>query len=164
MKISKKLLALFVVIIITIVILVVRKNYKIFEEYHFDSGEYKLYGFVTQIALHGETPFAINKKNFVITDIVTLNQMKQSWKLKPWRKRQCKCGSTYILVLMKGSKYIKHFSVNFDCEYLTKEDWYHFSPKLLTKYQKNMISISDIEVQALKDSLYLQTGMQFSNL
>ncbi len=137
------------------------KNYQIFEEYNFNSGEYQLYGFVTQQALYSETPFAINKKNFVITNKETLNQMKQSWNLKPWRKGSPKCGSTYIMVLMKGSRYVKHFGVNFDCGYLTIENWYQFSPKLLTNDQKNIIPISEIEVQALKDTLLHQTGLDF---
>jgi len=161
MKNSKKLLFLFGVILIAVFFLVVNKDYAIFKEYNFDSGEYQLYGFATQEALHGETLFTISKKNFVITNKETLNQMKQSWKLKPWRKGQCKCGSTYILVLMKGSKYIKHFGVNLDCEYLTIEDWYHFSPELLTNYQKNIISISNTEVQTIKETLFHQTGLDF---
>jgi hypothetical protein len=65
------------------------------------------------------------------------------------------------MVLIKGSRYVKHFGVNFDCEYLTIENWYQFSPELLTNYQKNIIPISEIEVQTIKDTLFHQTGLDF---
>jgi hypothetical protein len=79
MKNSKKLIAIFGLLFLMIFVSGCNKNYQIFEEYNFNSGEYQLYGFVTQQALHSETPFAINKKNFVITNKETLNQMKQTW-------------------------------------------------------------------------------------
>jgi len=161
MKNSKKIIAIFYLLFLMILVSGCKKNYQIFVEYNFDSGEYQLYGFVTQEALHGETPFAISKKNFVITNKETLNQMKQTWKLKPWRKGSPKCGSTYIMVLMKGSIYVKHFGVNFDCGYLTIENWHQFYPELLTTYQKNIISISEIEVQTIKETLFHQTGLDF---
>ncbi|MDL2312679.1 hypothetical protein LJC68_07370 [Bacteroidales bacterium OttesenSCG-928-B11] len=123
---------------------------RFFEEYDFNSGNYKLYGILSE---GGETCFTENVGDFVVLDTVTLNKIKQDWEIHHTNKRM-PCGYSYLMILMEGDSCVYDFGVNLDCKYLTcDKGWFQFSPKLLNKYKKMVLRISREEAKALQDTL-----------
>ena len=127
-----------------------KQNIRFFEGYDFNSGNYKLYGILTE---GGPTNFTENVGDFVILDTVTLNKIKQDWEIHLTDKRM-PCGYSYIMVLMDKDSCVYHFDVNLDCEYLTCEKgWFEFPAKLLNKYEKSVVKISRQEARTFHDTL-----------
>ena len=127
-----------------------KKSIHLFEEYDFNSGNYKLYGILTE---GGPTNFTENVGNFVVLDTVILNKIKQDWKIHSTNKIM-PCGYSYLMVLMDKDSCVYHFGVNLDCEYLTCEKgWFKFPAKLLNRYEKSVVKISRQEANAFHDTL-----------
>ena len=127
-----------------------QQDIHLFERYDFNSGNYKLYGILSE---GGSTSFTDNIGDFVILDTVTLNKIKQDWKIHLTDKRM-PCGYSYLMVLMEEDSCVYHFGVNLDCEYLKCEKgWFEFPAKLLNKYEKSVVRISRQEANALQGTL-----------
>lgn len=126
------------------------KKVQVFEKYDFNSGEYSLHGILSE----GDPSYFTEEiGDFLITDTVVLNNIKNDWKISLTDKRM-PCGDSYILVIMKGDSCVSHFGINLECEYLTYgEDWYNFPARLLNKYDNSVIKVSRQEASAFQDTL-----------
>jgi len=115
------------------------QNISIFEEYDFNSGNYKLYGIVTKM---DGTGFVENVGDFVIEDTVTLNKIKQDWKLCPTDKARPH-NYMYSIRLAENDSNVFYFDINLDYEYLTcKKGGFEFPADLLNKYENSVVKIS----------------------
>jgi hypothetical protein len=141
--------------ILTIILLVSCRTYKgndirFFEKYDFNSGDYKLYGLLTE---GGRTSFTEKVGDFVISDTVTLNKIKHDWQIHPTDKRMA-CGYSYIMILMKDDSCVYHFNINLDCEYLTCEKgWFEFPEGMLNKYENSLTRVPRQVASAFHDTL-----------
>jgi len=114
------------------------KNIQFFEKYDFNSGNYKLYGLLTE---GGVTSFTEKVGDFSIEDTTVLNKIKQDWKIHLTDKRMS-CGFSYIMVLMKNDSCVYHFDINLECEYLSCEKgWFEFPADLMTKYENSLTRV-----------------------
>lgn len=125
-------------------------NIQLLEKYDFNSGDYKLYGLLTE---GGSTYFTEKVGDFVISDTVTLNKIKRDWRIHFTDKRM-PCGYSYLMVLMKDDSCVYHFDINLDCEYLTCEKgWFEFPEELLNKYEKSVTKVPRQVASAFQDTL-----------
>lgn len=125
-------------------------NIPFFDKYDFNSGNYKLYGILSE---GNSTSFTEKVGDFVIEDIATLNKIKNDWQIHPTDKRIA-CGYSYIMVLMKADSCVYHFDINLDCEYLTCEKgWFEFPAKLINKYENSVIKVQREAASAFQDTL-----------
>jgi hypothetical protein len=126
------------------------KGIQVFEGYDFNTGDFKLYGLITE---GGSTSFTEKVGDFVVSDTVTLNRIKRDWQIYPTDKRM-PCGYSYIIVLMQGDSCVYHFNINMDCEYLTCEKgWYEFPADLMNKYENSVTKVPRDVANAFHDML-----------
>ena len=123
---------------------------QLFEKYDFNSGEYSLHGILSE----GDPSYFTEEiGDFMITDTIVLNKIKNEWKV-PLTDKRMPCGYSYIIVLMKGDSCVDHFGINLECEYLCcDEGWYDFPAKLLHKYDKLVIMVPREEARAFHKML-----------
>lgn len=126
------------------------KKVQIFKEYDFNSGEYSLHGILSE----GDPSYFTEEiGDFIITDTVVLNKIKNEWKVSLTDKRM-PCGYSYVIVLMKGDSCVNDFGINLECEYLCcDEGWYNFPAKLLNKYDKSVVKVPREEARKFHNIL-----------
>ncbi len=116
-----------------------KKDVEIFDNYNFDSGEYKLYSCLDEGT---PTEFVSKTGDFIITDTKTLKEIKNNWKLHLTNDR-CACGTNYSLYLMKADTCVDLLQINMECEFLMCNKGYFFFPKnLLTIHENSLVKFS----------------------
>ena len=137
---------IFFLLFILILFVSCSKKIEVFNKYDFNTGDYVLYGL---ISMGGPTEFTDRVGDFKIQDVSTLKRMQSDWVLYTTNRRM-PCGYSYDFFLMKGDSCVNKFSANLECKYIIFYDfegWYNFPPKLLHKYEKSMIKISEEEAR-----------------
>lgn len=126
------------------------KDYKVFEAIDFTSGDFKLYGFVTE---GDKTKFENEIGDFCISDILTLQKMKNNWVIHKSDKRMS-CGFNYILCLVKQDSLIIDFAINTKCGYLTNKNyWYDFDESLLSDFKNRMNKLTTDSAKIIQNRL-----------
>lgn len=117
------------------------KDYKPFADYDFNSGDYKLYGFISE---GGGGDFFNKHKDFYIDNVDILNEIKSTWTFDSTEKRMA-CGFEYILCLVKTDSLVIDLSINSECNYMISDTWYDFNPNLWTIIPDKQIKHLDRE-------------------
>ncbi|NLL27527.1 MAG: hypothetical protein GX259_01920 [Bacteroidales bacterium] len=123
---------------------------QLLEKYDFNSGNYKLYGILSE---GDPTYFTEKVGDFVISDTITLNKIKKDWCIQFTDKRMS-CGYSYLMILMENDSCVYHFGINLYCKYLTCEKgWFKFPENLLNKYENSVTKIPRQVARDFHDTL-----------
>jgi len=119
------------------------QKYEIFDDYNFNSGEYKLYCF----GVEGKWVDGI--RNFVIQDVEILNKIKSDW-IFSYKTDKMACGFGYLIALVHKDSVVKRMDVNIEAEYMTcDKGWIRFPESYLSDYKEDFKILEDIEAKRL---------------
>ena len=126
------------------------KDHQILAKYNFDSNNYVLYG----IQAEGTpTKFVQEHPNFKVTDIKTLNDFKDEWRLSP-SPNSWACGLNYSLYLMRGDSCIDKFYVNLECEFLNHSNGsFIFPENFLADHKSSIINIPSDSAKLIQNKI-----------
>lgn len=130
-----------------------KKDVEIFDNYNFDSGEYKLYACLDEGT---PTEFVSKTDDFIITDTKTLKEIKNIWKLHLTNDRWA-CGTNYSLYLMKEDTCVDLLQINMECEFLMCNKGYFFFPKnLLTIHENSLVKFSRDSAKVFRENIKIK--------
>lgn len=104
-------------------------QYRPFEKYNFDEGDYTLIGVFVHHKDH-----AVQKKvgEFYTSDIEVLKAIQKTWNF-PRKQAMHACGYHYNILLLNNGEKVESLSINLECnEIITEKGSRYFDPSVMT--------------------------------